>query len=118
MKKPRNSNLFSIKKIYLLLLLCFLSCQSKEDFLTLSDLKEGQRAEVIAIEMMEEHLADSALHMRLLKGVGVKVGLKGEARGPKEASRGIIYGFDPLEGNYFGLYEPQASMIKVKIIED
>ncbi len=103
----------TIKHLPLLLLL-IVSCSSKEEALTLADLKAGDKVEFIAIEMEEEHLADSSLHMRMLRAMGVSVGVTGTSRGSKEAQRGTLYGFDIEDGNYFGLYEPQASMVKVR----
>lgn len=106
-----------VKYLSALLFFLFISCGSKQEVLSLADLKAGEKAEIIEIVIPEAYLADSALHNRLLRGVGAKVGVSGTSRGAKEAERGTNYGFDIEGGSYFGLYEPQASMVKVKRIE-
>ncbi len=103
-----------MKYFSIALLTLLISCGSNQEVLTLADLKKGDKAEIISIEIPEEYKADSSLHMRLLNNVGAKIGIQGTSRGPKEANRGIIYGFDPENGNFFGLYEPQASMVIVR----
>ena len=103
----------------LLIFLLIFSCSPKQEkALTLADLKKGEKAEIIAIDLPEELQADSTMHLGLIRRVGVKVGVTGVSRGPEEAERGMNYGFDIDGGNYFGLYEPHASMVKVKRLEE
>jgi len=104
---------------YLLLIFVFaIACSPKEEKLfSLSDLKAGERAEIMVIELPEGEDMDKDLNKRMFKMLGVEIGAVLTARGPKEAKKGIIFGFDVDEGKYFGLYEPQAKMVKVSRLE-